>query len=68
MKLEEIRSIAKSRSINPAKLSKIELIKSIQMDEGNFDCFSSAYNGDCDQTGCKWREDCFSTACRGEPS
>jgi hypothetical protein len=64
MKLEEIRSIAKSRSINPAKLSKTELIKFIQMEEGNFDCFASAYNGECNQSGCKWREDCFTAACR----
>lgn len=68
MKMEEVRSIAKSRGIKPAQLSKIGLIKSIQANEGNFDCFATAYDGECDQLGCSWREDCFESACRGEPS
>ena len=68
MKLEEIRSIAKSRGIKPSHLPKAELIKSIQTREGNFDCFATAYSGECDQTGCSWRKDCFEAARRGEPS
>jgi len=59
MKMEEVRSIAKSRGINPGRLSKIELIKSIQAGEGNFDCFATACNGECDQAECIWREDCL---------
>lgn len=66
MKLEEIRSIAKSHSIKPGKLSRTALIKSIQISEGSFDCFATAYAGECDQTGCCWREDCFATAHQGE--
>lgn len=68
MKMEEIRSIAKSQGINPGKLSKTELIRSIQAEEGNFNCFATAYAGECDQAGCCWREDCFETAQRGELS
>ena len=68
MKIEAVRSIAKSHSINPGKLSKTELIKSIQTKEGNFDCFATAYGGECDQGGCSWREDCFDAASTGEPS
>ena len=68
MKLEEIRTIAKSHGIHPGKLPKTGLIKSIQKDEGNFDCFATAYDGVCDQSGCSWREDCFDAARRGEPS
>lgn len=68
MKMEEIRSIAKSQGISPGKLSKTELIRSIQAEEGNFDCFATAYAGECDQVGCNWREDCFETAQRGELS
>jgi hypothetical protein len=66
MKLEDVRSIAKTRGVHPGKLSKTELIKSLQADEGNFDCFSTAYGGECDQVGCLWREDCFETAMKGE--
>lgn len=62
MKLEEVRAIAKTRSIKPEKLSKIELIRKIQSSEGNFDCFATAYSGECDQAGCLWRSDCFDAA------
>jgi hypothetical protein len=68
MKIEEIRGIAKSHSISPGKLSKTELIKSIQINEGNFDCFSTAYGGECDQGGCSWRDDCSAAARKGKPS
>jgi hypothetical protein len=44
------------------------LIKSIQSKEGNFDCFSTAITGECDQGGCSWRMDCFDTASMGRPS
>jgi len=65
MRLEEIRSFAKTRGVHPNKLSKTELIKAIQIGEGNFDCYATAYSGECDQTGCSWREDCFDAAMRG---
>lgn len=68
MKMEQVRSIAKSQGINPGKLSKTELVKSIQTEEGNFDCFATAYAGECDQVGCSWRDDCFEAARIGEPS
>ena len=68
MKMENIRTIAKAHGINPAKLSKAELIKAIQTEEGNFDCFASAYDGECDQEDCCWREDCFEAAQQGEAS
>ena len=65
MKLEEIRSIAKARHINPGNLSKNDLVRSIQTAEGNYACFATAYSGECDQTSCAWRNDCFSAARKG---
>lgn len=65
MKLEEVRNIAKSRGIHPGKIPKNELIKTIQTSEGNFDCFSTAYTGECDQGNCTWRIDCFEAARKG---
>jgi len=65
MKIEEVRSIAKSQGIHPGKLSKTELVRTIQTEEGNFNCFATAYSGECDQLGCSWREDCFSAAQKG---
>lgn len=68
MKLEEISAIAKTRAISQGKLSKAEIIKAIQTAEGNFDCYSSAHEGVCDQVDCCWREDCFDAAQLGELS
>lgn len=68
MEMEQIRSIAESQNIETGTRSKVELIKSIQTSEGNFDCFATAYAGECDQQGCSWREDCFEAARGGEPS
>lgn len=68
MKIAEVRGIAESQHIDPADLSKTKLIKSIQINEGNFDCYATAYAGECDQLGCNWREDCFESARTGEPS
>jgi hypothetical protein len=65
MKLEQIRSIAKLHSISPGKLSITELVRAIQSKEGNFECFGTAVNGECAQTGCSWREDCFATSRKG---
>jgi len=66
MKLETVRTIAKSHGIHPGKCSKTVLIKAIQLEEGNFDCYATACNGECDQSECVWREDCFETATKGE--
>jgi hypothetical protein len=65
VKIEEVRAIAKSYGISPGKLPKPGLIKLIQSTEGNFDCFATAQNSECDQTSCLWRDDCFDTAKKG---
>ena len=62
MKIQKVREIARQHGMNPSSGDKVELIKAIQRDEGNFDCFATAYDGICDQTGCLWREDCFTVA------
>ena len=64
MHMDEIRQLARARGL-PGKRNKVELVRSIQQDEGNFTCFATAYDGICDQTGCRWRADCFSLAQRG---
>lgn len=62
MKLAEVSAIAKSQNISPGKLTKKQLIKAIQAAEGNFDCFATARNDECDQVNCCWRLDCFEAA------
>ena len=60
MTSKELKKIAHLYDINPQGLSKLELIRSIQLQEGNFDCFASATEGMCDQGVCRWRDDCLS--------
>lgn len=59
MNKHEIRAIAQSHKIEAAGLSKVDIIRKLQRDEGNFDCYATAYDAVCDQVDCQWREDCF---------
>ncbi len=58
MKMQQIREIAKEKSVKAGKMSKTELIRSIQRAEGNNDCFAGENVNGCDQVNCLWREDC----------
>ncbi len=58
MKMNEIRKIAIAQGIKPKRLTKAALVKAIQRNEGNFDCFGSATSGECDQENCLWKADC----------
>lgn len=62
MNMKEIRAIAKAQGVKPLKRAKADLIKSIQLHEGNFDCFASAQQQTCSQSECLWRDDCFGQA------
>lgn len=60
MRLAEIEKKAKGLGVKDTwKFSKKDLVKNIQRAEGNFDCFATAANNICDQTGCCWRSDCL---------
>ncbi len=58
MKMDEIREIARQRGINPAKLKKADLIRAIQANEGNRECFTTGCKKECGQLHCLWRADC----------
>ena len=63
MEMQDVREIAKTMGLKtPVTVSKVGLIRSIQRTEGNFDCFATATDGVCDQSGCRWRQDCFGYA------
>ncbi|MCK5335164.1 MAG: SAP domain-containing protein [Gammaproteobacteria bacterium] len=62
MNMQDIRGLAKDFGIKTSRMSKVELIKAIQLSEGNFSCFASATDGECDQLECSWRDDCFASA------
>lgn len=65
MNMQEIRGIAIDYGIKPSGMNKVKLIHRIQLNEGNFNCFATASNGECDQMNCKWRNDCFTAAKKG---
>jgi hypothetical protein len=58
MKLEEIKGIAKQRNIKVGKMKKAELVRAIQLAEGNEVCFESGQSSECGQDDCLWRNDC----------
>lgn len=60
MNIKKIGVIAKTMGIEPGKIKKADLIHLIQRKEGNFDCYATAYDGQCDQMDCVWRTDCLS--------
>lgn len=62
MNIQEVRDMAKELGIKTSRMSKMNLVKAIQLSEGNFSCFASAVDGDCDQMKCIWRDDCFAEA------
>jgi hypothetical protein len=60
--MQEIRRYARQVGVVPRKLRKTELIRTIQKQEGNFDCFATASTGNCSQSDCLWKDDCFINA------
>jgi len=60
MRMEDIRQRAKEMGMSQiTKLRKGELIRTIQRQEGNLDCFGSEGRFDCPQMECCWRSDCL---------
>lgn len=56
MKLNDVRAKAEEMQIRAGKMKKGDLIKAIQMAEGNTPCFQERSN--CDETACCWQDDC----------
>ena len=58
MKITEIKEIARQYNLKVGKVTKSELVRSIQEAEGNQQCFASKSSEECGQDSCAWREDC----------
>jgi hypothetical protein len=59
MKMNEVRTMAKSLGLNSFGKTKAVLIREIQRKEGNFDCYGTALNY-CDQLDCLFHDSCLS--------
>lgn len=57
MRMIDIKAIARERGIKPGKMTKPELIRAIQRQEGNIVCYRE--KTECDQQGCCWRTSCL---------
>lgn len=62
MNMQEVRERAKDFGIKTSRMSKLDMIHSIQLSEGNFNCFATAFDNQCDQMNCTWRDDCFAAS------
>lgn len=59
MKMTDIQAIAKERGIPPGRLTKADLIHSLQQAEGNIACFQTGQADSCGQGDCLWRKICI---------
>lgn len=60
MKMNEVRTIARSQGIVPGRKNKTELVWEIQKREGNEVCCGS--RKECGRYDCRWRSICLPTA------
>lgn len=59
MKIEDIKKIAASRSLDcRSAKTKTELVRLVQTAEANNPCFNTGSSQICGQEGCLWRGDC----------
>lgn len=58
MLVKEIKARAQKMGIDPKKMKKAEMIKAIQIREGNNPCFQTM-DDSCGQMDCCWRNDCL---------
>jgi hypothetical protein len=58
MKLDEVKEIAKQHNIKTTKAKKSDLVRAIQLAEGNVQCFESGIAAQCSEANCLWRQDC----------
>ena len=57
MNMNDVKKKATILGIKPGKMRKADLIRTIQLQEGNSACFQPGMTS-CDQNDCCWRSDC----------
>ena len=58
MKMEGVRARAKQLGIGTSRRKKMDIIRDIQVQEGNTPCYLDKKIIHCDQFHCCWRDDC----------
>ncbi len=57
MKMDEVRKKARALEVKVGRMKKKDLIRAVQLQEGNTPCFQVDMET-CDQDECCWRSDC----------
>jgi hypothetical protein len=60
MRVEEIRGIAKEMGIGTYRIKKTDLVRTIQREEDNIECYGTERVDICQEEACLWRSDCLS--------
>jgi len=58
MNMAQIKAVAQDRGVKPGRMKKEDLVRAIQLQEGNPQCFNTNFSQECGQPECLWREDC----------
>lgn len=60
MNMAMTKKKAEKLGIRPGKMRKVDLVREIQIKEGNAPCYLTA-NDSCQQNDCCWRDDCLAS-------
>ena len=60
MNLSEIKRMAKGMGINIFGMKKLDVVRAIQREENNIDCYGTPRVDVCNEDTCLWRNDCIS--------
>jgi hypothetical protein len=58
MNFAQVRDMAKEMGLKTGRVSKVDLIRSIQEAESNIPCFGTDRVQYCGEEGCLWRNEC----------
>lgn len=58
MNMEEVRNHARTKGVNPGRLKKTDLIRAIQLANGDVPCYATLQRFHCSDKECLWSADC----------
>ena len=60
MNFNEIKRMAKGMGINTFGIKKLDVIRAIQREENNIECYGTQRVDICHEDACLWRNECIS--------
>ena len=59
MRFQDIQKMAKGMDIKPYRMKKTDMIRAIQREENNIECYGTDRVDICEEEACLWRGDCL---------